>query len=201
MALFFDFKSRSSSCSWMCCAIAAGVRPSTVVFGEWARRRGVRLRCIGRLGQQRARAFESLDRSHKELRKARLMKLSFISCIVVGTNGAPRLLVKGAGGAALDFTADRACAAKLSKPGPHAFTVVADAGPRLAFVVVDGALCDGGGVVGKGWTWLPATLAAVVPGGTVTVGATYAGTILEVRAYARALATSEVVGQHRGWLL
>ena len=129
------------------------------------------------------------------------MKLSFISCIVVGTNGAPRLLVKGAGGAALDFTADRACAAKLSKPGPHAFTVVADAGPRLAFVVVDGALCDGGGVVGKGWTWLPATLAAVVPGGTVTVGATYAGTILEVRAYARALATSEVVGQHRGWLL
>jgi hypothetical protein len=58
MALFFDFKSRSSSCSWMCCAIAAGVRPSTVVFGEWARRRGVRLRCIGRLGQQRARAFE-----------------------------------------------------------------------------------------------------------------------------------------------
>ena len=59
----------------------------------------------------------------------------------------------------------------------------------------------GGGVVGKGWTWLPAPLAAVVPGGTVTVGATYAGTILEARAYARALATSEVVGQHRGWLL
>ena len=48
---------------------------------------------------------------------------------------------------------------------------------------------------------LPAPLAAVVPGGTVTVGATYAGTILEARAYARALATSEVVGQHRGWLL
>ena len=121
--------------------------------------------------------------------------------LVVGTNGAPRLLVKGAGGAALDFTADRACAAKLSKPGPHAVTVVADAGPRLAFVVVDGALCDGGGVVGKGWTWLPAPLAAMVPGGTVAVGATYAGTILEARAYARALATSEVVGQHRGWLL
>ena len=82
MALFFDFKSRSSSCSWMCCAIAAGVRPSTVVFGEWARRRGVRLRCIGRLGQQRAR-LRGLDRSHKELRKARLMKLSFISSNLV----------------------------------------------------------------------------------------------------------------------
>ena len=90
---------------------------------------------------------------------------------------------------------DPACTARLAAAADDHFVgVVADAGPLLASFVVDGVLCDGGGVQRAGWAWLPTALGAPKGTGTLRV---VSERVRGGAVYGRALRTSEVVVQWR----
>merc|ERR1711865_305866 len=55
-----------------------------------------------------------------------------------------------------NITTDPICTAVLNTPGRHFVGVVADGGPRISTIMVDGVLCDGGGHTPYGWKWFDA---------------------------------------------
>lgn len=64
--------------------------------------------------------------------------------------------------------------------------------------MVDGVLCDGGGVQDFGWAWFP-SLGSVRGARTMAVAPDYAGVVAGGRVYDRMLTTSEMVGAYRAY--
>eukprot|EP00966_Prymnesium_polylepis_P329449 7385143-Prymnesium_polylepis.4 len=91
---------------------------------------------------------------------------------------------------------DEACSAALGKAGRHFVGAVADGGPRIASMMVDGVLCDGGGVADFGWATFP-TMGSVCGADRAVVARDYGGSIVAGHVYARALSTSELVATYR----
>ena len=98
---------------------------------------------------------------------------------------------------AFNLSTDAACSAALAQPGAHVFGAVADGGPRIASLMVDGVLCDGAGLQAFGWAWFP-PLGSVRGASTMAVAPDYGGKIERARVYNRMLLTSELVGAYRG---
>jgi hypothetical protein len=93
------------------------------------------------------------------------------------------------------LTTDPMCSAALARKGPHFVAFVADGGPRIITVMVDGKLCDGGGGhVVRGWAWFDPMLGSV-RGERLQVAASPATS--SVRVYDRPLRASELVGNWR----
>eukprot|EP00750_Incisomonas_marina_P005501 INCI13973.2.p1 GENE.INCI13973.2~~INCI13973.2.p1 ORF type:complete len:542 (+),score=83.83 INCI13973.2:990-2615(+) len=107
-----------------------------------------------------------------------------------------------------DTATDASCAALLAHSASddrnHTIAVIVDAGVQLIMFVVDGMLCDGGGVSPAGFFWVNAEMGQLIGDDTVEVapgvpaGSQY---VLDGGLYFRALYTSEVVAFHRGFLL
>ena len=114
--------------------------------------------------------------------------------LLLWANGTLTLQLSDGAGTNATASTDPACAARLVAPGEHFVGVVADAGPRLVSLMVDGVLCDGGGVWRRGWAWLPPKLGAPRSSGTLHV---VSPRVLEGGAFGRALLTSELVAQWR----
>lgn len=82
----------------------------------------------------------------------------------------------------------------VAQPGtPHHVGIVVDGGPKIITFIVDGILCDGGEQRQFGWGRFSPTLRA--PNGAETVK--IAPSVQLLRVYARALRTSEIVGNFR----
>ena len=101
------------------------------------------------------------------------------------------------------LTTDVACTAALGHQGKHFVAFVADAGPRILTVLVDGVLCDGAGVTPRGWAFFEA-LGSVRGASRTRIGGlgglggeAQANQLLQVQMYTRALLTSELVGNYR----
>jgi hypothetical protein len=96
------------------------------------------------------------------------------------------------------YVMDPACTKLLLEPGsqPHHVTVIADVGPLVILFLVDGRLCDGGGLTSQGWAFTKqfvnlngATAAAAAPN--------YHGKLTHGALFSRALRVSEAVASHR----
>lgn len=112
--------------------------------------------------------------------------------LLAGTGGQLTLRFSD-GHATFSLSTDAACSAALGAPGRHVFGAVADGGPRIATLMVDGVLCDGAGVVDFGWAWFP-PLGSVRGGATMRVAPDYTGRVAEGLVWTRMLTTSEMVG-------
>jgi hypothetical protein len=102
----------------------------------------------------------------------------------------------GDGARSANISTDAACSAALGTPGEHFFGAVADGGPRIISLMVDGVLCDGAGLEEYGWAWFP-TLGSVRGGESMAVVPDYGGELLSARVYSRMLTTSEMVSAYR----
>lgn len=159
-------------------------------------------RTVGSKRQGFSLSFRLRDHSRARPGQSLLADGSRAVSLAVLDGGAVSLTILDVANVKFTLETDPACAARLSAPGAdHALTVVADAGAHLALFVVDGTLCDGGGVQGTGWRWITAALAKTRSSGVVALGGDYQGAIVEAQAHGRALYTSEAVAQHRAWLL
>ena len=137
------------------------------------------------------------------------------------TNGSPGLTFSFADPHGVLFKAqlDPACAAMLSggggadldaeqggSPSTHFIGIVVDAGPELVSWVVDGVLCDGGGVVAAGYSWVPQGMGGL-PASSARVAApaggmgSYGGEVLWGQLVVQALRTSELVAAYRATVL
>jgi len=117
--------------------------------------------------------------------------------IVVASKSGEVVLKIGDGSNEFNITTDAACSAALAQPGRHFLGVVADAGPRIITLMVDGVLCDGAGERPFGWDWAPA-LGSVRGSEELRVGVGYGGTVLRAHVFGRQmLTTSQVVGVYR----
>ena len=67
---------------------------------------------------------------------------SGVSLVVGPAAGGMVTLTLTDGKAAFNISTDAACSAALGAPGRHFFGAVADGGPRIASLMVDGVLCD-----------------------------------------------------------
>lgn len=124
------------------------------------------------------------------------------------------------------LSTDAVCSRVLATSGTHFVGFIVDAGPLITRVLVDGVLCDGGGVTARGWAWFdnPAGLSNISGANRMRIGSSIssssgsgsnadetnqhvgssvaAGVQLEaVQLYTRALLTSELVGNARVALL
>eukprot|EP00038_Savillea_parva_P004161 m.134704 g.134704 ORF g.134704 m.134704 type:complete len:790 (-) comp11396_c1_seq4:1552-3921(-) len=105
----------------------------------------------------------------------------------------------------LTLPTDPVCSAVLATPGVHVYGAVLDGGPRIATVMVDGVLCDGGGAPSPhpdtGWSWFPALSSAIRGAPTMKVTpptpSTFGGTVHRAMWWTRMLTTSELVGMYR----
>ena len=112
--------------------------------------------------------------------------------------GVELLLLDGTGRNA-SLVTDPLCAARLGIAGvTHSLAFVADAGPRILTVIVDGVLCDGAGLQVQGWAWMGVLGAPnAVPGTPLRVATDYGGKFNGGLLWTRALTTSECVSTHR----
>ena len=113
--------------------------------------------------------------------------------LVLWANGTMALTLSDGAGTNATASTDPACAARLAAPGEHFVGAVADVGPRLVSFMVDGVLCDGGGVWKRGWAWLP-PLREPRSTGTLRVASER---VLQGGVFTRSLSTSELVAQWR----
>ncbi|MBT5606585.1 MAG: hypothetical protein HOJ57_11630 [Lentisphaerae bacterium] len=79
----------------------------------------------------------------------------------------------------------------------HHVTVILDGGPRIIMFLIDGRLCDGGDHRQFGWGRFSPNLRTVSASPTIRLAPTLKGRLRQARIYARALRTSEVVGNWR----
>lgn len=93
----------------------------------------------------------------------------------------------------------------LASPS-HFIGIVVDAGPELVSWVVDGVLCDGGGVLSAGYSWVPKSMNGLPPT-TALVAApagrldTYGGAVVWGQLVTMALRTSELVAAYRATVI
>ena len=109
----------------------------------------------------------------------------------------PKIRVSFADGAHVFFSQsiDGSCAAMLADDGEdHFFAINADAGPMLVTWMVDGVLCDGGGVDGSGYKWIDPLMGGVEGGAALSLNSEY---VLKGMLFTRSLTTSEMVGAYR----
>ena len=78
----------------------------------------------------------------------------------------------------------------------HHAVVIADSGPRIISLMVDGQLCDGGETRDYGWTRFPEGLGDVSGSGLLRAGKMLRGSLRRVRLYDRYLRTSEAVAHY-----
>ena len=102
----------------------------------------------------------------------------------------------GDGARSFNISTDAACSAVLGTTGAHFLGAVADGGPQIATLMVDGVLCDGAGLADYGWAWFPA-MGAVRGAESMRVGQGYGGAVAAGLVYTRMLTTSEQVGNSR----
>ena len=88
------------------------------------------------------------------------------------------------------------CTQLLQQPGRHVLGIVLDAGPLVLTMMVDGLLCDGGGVQPAGWTWLP-PLGSLAGSTSAKVAPSYHGHVVAGTIYPAMLRTSELVAAYR----
>merc|ERR1711933_414284 len=103
-------------------------------------------------------------------------------------------------GNSFNFTIDGTCALKLAATDSrtHQLGIVVDAGPKIAFFVVDGVLCDGGIAAVRGWSWVSDSIGDLSTDvDALQISETYEGKVLGGRMYSRALKVSELVGNYR----
>eukprot|EP00040_Diaphanoeca_grandis_P019268 m.101663 g.101663 ORF g.101663 m.101663 type:complete len:791 (+) comp27342_c0_seq1:36-2408(+) len=113
--------------------------------------------------------------------------------------GANRSLVFkfGDGNTESMLVTDPVCTMVLQRPGAHYWAVVADGGPRIVMMMVDGVLCDGGGpATPQGWAWFPPMPDAITGDDKLTLSA-YGGKVDQLRLYSKRLSTSQLVGNYR----
>jgi len=116
--------------------------------------------------------------------------------VVTGPAAGGLTLEMSDGLSTFNLSTDAACSAALAQPGSHFFGAVADGGPRIATLMVDGVLCDGAGQQDFGWGWFP-SLGSVRGASRMAVAPDYGGTIESSRLYDRMLTTSQLVGAFR----
>ena len=114
-----------------------------------------------------------------------------------------QLETDGACTAALDFASHP----EKEHTQPHYVGFVVDAGPRIARVLVDGVLCDGGAPSsmprplgtpeGHGFTFFDPLAGDIHGGEDMRLTPSYGGEMVELQLYERALLTSELVGNYR----
>ena len=75
----------------------------------------------------------------------------------------------------------------------HHAVIVVDGGPRIISFVVDGVLCDGGGVRPFGWGRFSPYLNNVNSGAPLRVGSALGGEVTSLRIYDRYLLTAEAI--------
>jgi hypothetical protein len=79
----------------------------------------------------------------------------------------------------------------------HHVVATVDGGPKLITFVVNGKLCDGGLSRQYGWGRFPREVGDVSGGAALAIAPALRGTLHALRAYGRALRTSEAVGNWR----
>lgn len=79
----------------------------------------------------------------------------------------------------------------------HHIVCIVDGGPRIASMLVDGRLCDGGDERDRGWTRYPVNLPATREIRALNVGTHLDGVVHCLRLYGRPLRTSEAVAHYR----
>lgn len=114
----------------------------------------------------------------------------------IGLNdrGVPRLNIRAGDGAEFGWEADTGMVASGKE---HRLAFVLDGAARIASVVVDGKLCDGGKERNFGWTRIPGYLNNINPSKRLRLAPSFEGKLLAVRIYDRYLLTSDVVNGHR----
>ena len=75
-------------------------------------------------------------------------------------------------------------------------TIIADAGPLVIMFLVDGELCDGGGVASAGWASTK-QLVDLNGAAQATLAPSYGGTLVKGAFYGRALRVSEAIASQR----
>jgi len=88
----------------------------------------------------------------------------------------------------------------------HFIGIVVDAGPELVSWVVDGVLCDGGGVLSAGFSWVPKNMNGLPPTTALVASpvgglGTYGGETLWGQLVTMALRTSELVAAYRATIV
>ena len=90
------------------------------------------------------------------------------------------------------------CDADVIRPGQyHYATIIVDGGPRIISFVIDGILNDGGETRQFGWGRFNPYLKSVAGAGSVKIGEEKNDVISKFTFYARALSTSEAVGNYK----
>ncbi|MBX3012717.1 MAG: exo-alpha-sialidase [Caldilineaceae bacterium] len=82
----------------------------------------------------------------------------------------------------------------------HHLVVIVDGGPKVITFLVDGQLCDGGEFRQFGWGRFYPYLRQINGAATLRIGPALTGEIRQLRLYARALRTSEAIGNYRATL-
>lgn len=85
----------------------------------------------------------------------------------------------------------------LSTDQWHHIAIVVDGGPKIVSFVVDGVLLDGGDIRQFGWARFPRELRTVSFGQTMEIAPKVNGRMRGFRLHARALRTTEVIGNWR----
>ena len=122
--------------------------------------------------------------------------------VSVGANASIVIALRDTKGVNATLATGATCNGMLRLPGQHYVAFVADAGPPLASVMVDGFLCDGGGVTGGGFLHLPRELGSVQGSSAkLAVAPSYGGKVKGGHIYTQMLRTSELVGNYRASLI
>ena len=89
------------------------------------------------------------------------------------------------------------CDPGLLDPGDHHVVATVDGGPHVITFVVDGKLCDGGTHRQFGWGRFSPNLRHANGSQTIRIAPAFHGAVRHVRAYDRALTTTEAIGNWR----
>ncbi|MBT3287624.1 MAG: hypothetical protein HN380_09775 [Victivallales bacterium] len=89
------------------------------------------------------------------------------------------------------------CDPGLLDPGDHHVVATVDGGPHVITFVVDGKLCDGGTHRQFGWGRFSPNLRHANGSQTMRIAPAFHGAVRHVRAYNRALTTTEAIGNWR----
>ena len=117
--------------------------------------------------------------------------------LIVGPDAGGQLTLRfGDGTQRFNISTDDACSAALGTVGRHFVGAVADGGPRIASLMVDGILCDGSATQERGWVWFTA-MGSVRGDEHMSLAPDYGGSMLGGRIYDCMLTTSEMVAAYR----
>jgi hypothetical protein len=98
-----------------------------------------------------------------------------------------------------NFATSTAANAGIWDGRDHVVTFIIDGGPRVASVVVDERLDDGGDAAAQGWVFHPPGLGEI-GGSSVRLAPAFGGTLSRFVVYERALLTTEAIAAARALL-